>query len=358
LFLPVGALNRFRRHFFSEAEQALLKTYLPDDRKIGEARSRLTMRLPRLDGPLKRGSRNPDLAIICNDIDSVKAACQAGCGRVYFEPDPGDIGRVFREAIATCRESDVRIAWKWPRIPTPEFTTAALPLLPGLADSGLEEVMTEGAMYADSIRDSAPGIRVTGGPDLNVFNACAVRALSHDCPDVTLSPELSGEDIALLCSRLGDSGQVSVFVQGNIPAMITADTLLDLVRKRGDHRKRTSEAPVIIYGLMDTTDRVFPVHPDPWGRTNILNAAELCLIDYLPDLARAGVDGCIIDARWRGPSYAAGMVSVYRDALDDSQWMAGNLTSAEHIQALKTRIRAMAQGGITTGHYLRGLSSE
>ncbi|HNI42148.1 MAG TPA: U32 family peptidase, partial [Methanoregulaceae archaeon] len=176
--------------------------------------------------------------------------------------------------------------------------------------------------------------------------------------DVTLSPELSGEDIALLCSRLGDSGQVSVFVQGNIPAMITADTLLDLVRKRGDHRKRTSEAPVIIYGLMDTTDRVFPVHPDPWGRTNILNAAELCLIDYLPDLARAGVDGCIIDARWRGPSYAAGMVSVYRDALDDSQWMAGNLTSAEHIQALKTRIRAMAQGGITTGHYLRGLSSE
>ncbi|HPH35062.1 MAG TPA: U32 family peptidase, partial [Methanoregulaceae archaeon] len=108
----------------------------------------------------------------------------------------------------------------------------------------------------------------------------------------------------------------------------------------------------------DTTGRIFPVHHDPWGRTHILNAAELCLIDYLPDLARAGVDSWIIDARWRGPSYAAGMVSVYRDAVENMPWMAGDLTSAEHIQALKTRIRAMAQGGITAGHYLRGLSSE
>ena len=358
LFLPVGALNRFRRHFFSEAEKALLQTYLPDDREIGEARSRLAVRLPQLDGPLKRGSRNPDLAIICNDIDSVKAACQAGCKRVYFEPDPGDMGRVLREAIATCRESKVRIAWKWPRIPLPEFTTAALTLLPGFADAGLEEVMTEGAMYADPIRDRAPGIQVTGGPDLNVFNACAIRALAHDCPGVTLSPELSGEDIALLCNRLGDSGQVSVLVQGNIPAMITADTLLDLVRERGDHRKRSSEFTAMIYGIEDTTGRIFPVHHDPWGRTHILNAAELCLIDYLPDLARAGVNSWIIDARWRGPSYAAGMVSVYRDAVENMPWMAGDLTSAEHIQALKTRIRAMAQGGITAGHYLRGLSSE
>ena len=358
MFLPVGALNRFRRHFFSEAERALLQTYLPDDRMLGEAHNRLAMRLSQMDRPLKRGSRNPELAIICTDIDSVKAACQAGCKQVYFEPDPGDMARLLREAIAGCRERNVSIVWKWPRVPPPEFTTAALALLPGLADSGLEEVMTENAIYADPIRAIAPGIQVTGGPDLNVFNACAIRALAHDCPGVTLSPELSGEDIALLCNRLGDLGQVSVLVQGNIPAMITADTLLDLVRERGDHRKRSSEFTAMIYGIKDTTGRIFRVHPDPWGRTHILNAAELCLIDYLPDLARAGVDSWIIDARWRGPSYAAGMVSVYCDAVENMPWMAGDLTSAEHIQALKTRIRAMAQGGITAGPYLRGLSSE
>ena len=361
LFLPVGALNRFRRHFFGEAERALLQTYLPDDRMLGEARNRLAMLLTHLDHQEKRRSRNPELAIICTDIDSVKVACLAGCDRVCFEPDPGDMECALTEAIASCRECNVRMAWKWPRVPPPEFITAAAALLPGLADSGLEEVMTEGAMYADPIRTIAAGIRVTGGPDLNVFNACAVKALAHDCPGVTLCPELSGDDIALLCNRLGDSGQVSVLVQGNIPAMITADTLLDLVSgrgNRGNYRSRNPDSPDILYGLADTTGRIFPVHPDSWGRTHILNAAELCLIDYLPDLARAGVDGCVIDARWRGPSYAAEIVSVYREALDNTGWMAGDPASAERIQALKTRIRALAQGGITAGHYLRGLSSD
>jgi putative protease len=189
-----------------------------------------------------------------------------------------------------------------------------------------------------------------GGPDLNIFNACAVRTLYPDYTGFTLSPELSGNDIADLCSRLDEKGEVSIIVQGSIPSMITEDTLLDLAKRQHDPAK-------VSYGLSDSTGRIFPVHPDPWGRTHILNAAELCLIDYLPALAGAGVDQCIIDARWRGPSYATGMISVYREAMDDRTWMEGEGNSSR-LPDLKARIKAMAQGGITAGHYLRGLSSD
>jgi putative protease len=143
---------------------------------------------------------------------------------------------------------------------------------------------------------------------------------------------------------------VSIIVQGNIPAMITADSLLALVKGIVEPAKDS-------YGLSDTTGRIFPVHPDSWGRTHILNAAELCLIDYLPALSRAGVDTFIIDARWRGPSYASGMISIYREAVDNLRWMDEKRGSPDPLPPLKGRIRSMAQGGITAGHYLRGLSS-
>jgi putative protease len=255
------------------------------------------------------------------------------------------------QAIADCREKKIRFAWKWPRVQVPEFTREAISLLPLLSDAGLEEVVVEGAMYADPIRSVAPKIRITGGPDLNVFNACAFRALLPDCSGLTLSPELSGEDISGLCNRIDEKGMVSVIVQGNIPAMITADSLLDLVER---HRSPGQ----VSFGLSDSTGRIFPVHPDRWGRSHILNAAELCLIDYLPALARAGVDTFIIDARWRGPSYASRMISVYREAMNDHGWMDGRRQDPGQVSSLKGRIRAMAQGGITAGNYLRGLPDD
>jgi putative protease len=351
LFLPVGQLNRFRRNFFDEAERDFLARYLPSAAMREAAERRLAAILPRLNCPGGREARIPDLAILCNEIEVVSAACQAGSDRVCLEPDPERMRDDILEAIGTCRESGVRFAWKWPRVQVPEFTSTALRLLPGFERDGLSEVMIEGAMYAAAIHSVTPGIRVTGGPDLNIFNACAVRALSGECSGFILSPELSGNDIGSLCSRIDDRGSVSVLVQGNIPAMITADALLDLLKNREDPGRMS-------YGLSDTTGRIFPVHPDPWGRTHILNAAELCLIDYLPSLAGAGVDTVVIDARWRGPSYGSGMISVYREALEDPGWMAGKVSIPDAIPVLKGKIRSMAQGGITTGHYLRGLSSE
>jgi putative protease len=122
----------------------------------------------------------------------------------------------------------------------------------------------------------------------------------------------------------------------------------------GDRRNAGGNA----FGLADTTGRIFPVHPDPWGRTHILNAAELCLLDYLPRLARAGVDAVVIDARWRGPRYTAAMVSLYREAMNHPGWITGNERMPVQVAALKERVRSMAQGGITAGHFIRGLSPD
>ncbi len=140
---------------------------------------------------------------------------------------------------------------------------------------------------------------------------------------------------------------IAVLVEGNLEAMVTADNLLDLIpaEMRDAHQR---------FGLLDATGRIFPVHADSTGRSHIFNAAELCLLDYLPAFAASGVDMVLIDARFRGPAYTRGMVALYREALDAQDWMAGREGADDLAGRLKSRIRDMAEGGITAGHYTRG----
>ena len=110
------------------------------------------------------------------------------------------------------------------------------------------------------------------------------------------------------------------------------------------------------YGIRDETGRLFPVRTDGACRTHIFNASETCLVDAVPDLVQNGVDMIAIDARWRTAAYAGEMVRIYRDAIGIASQ---NPDSINHdYAALKDRIKAIALGGITAGHYTRGLKED
>ena len=64
----------------------------------------------------------------------------------------------------------------------------------------------------------------------------------------------------------------------------------------------------------------------------------------------------VIDARGRPAAYAEGMVRIYREAVGIATRHPGS--TARDYAALKDRIKAMALGGITAGHYARGLKDE
>ena len=58
-----------------------------------------------------------------------------------------------------------------------------------------------------------------------------------------------------------------------------------------------------------------PVFEDDRG-TYILSSKDLCMIEHLPLLADAGIDSVKIEGRMKGINYVAGVVKVYREALD------------------------------------------
>ncbi len=74
-----------------------------------------------------------------------------------------------------------------------------------------------------------------------------------------------------------------------------------------------------------------PVLEDDRG-TYIFNSRDLCMIEHLPEMIRAGICSLKIEGRMKGINYLATVVKVYRDAIDawyanpedfqvDASWM-------------------------------------
>ena len=59
----------------------------------------------------------------------------------------------------------------------------------------------------------------------------------------------------------------------------------------------------------------FPVEEDEHG-TYIFNSKDLCMIDHIPELIKAGVSSLKIEGRMKSVYYVAAVVAAYRKAID------------------------------------------
>jgi len=341
LFAPPSYLNALRRSLFEAAEEALRAACRPSPEAVSVARRRYEDAVAGIAAEGEHPpSATPTLAVYTDAPEGVGAACAAGAGRVYFEPAECTEETLSR-AAEIAGDACVPLIWAWPRIARRTFIDAALPLLdtPGIAG-----VMVGGHGCAGAIRARSPSLPIFGGAGLNIWNHLA--ALSHPgCAVLTLSPELSGEDIRALIARLpSDAPAMEVIVQGTVEAMVTEDC--PPATAVGCPAGCSGD----VWALRDGRGRVFPLRTDGECRAHIGNAVETCLIDHLPAIIAAGVGGVAVDARGRGPAYAGKMTAIYREALD----AAGSSGHRGLLSRLKEEVKKCSLGGITASSYLRG----
>jgi len=79
-----------------------------------------------------------------------------------------------------------------------------------------------------------------------------------------------------------------------------------------------------------------------------LSAKDLCMIEYMPDLIRAGIDAFKIEGRRRDARYIEVTSRCYREAVD--AYFSGNYTE-ENIQRWKKELSRVYNRGFSTGFY-------
>jgi U32 family peptidase len=374
LFAPVGELNRIRRDFLSRVNEALLASSIPPAQSIARSRMRLAGVFPQ--HPVRETSgryaatttTSFTLTVLADTPASVSRAVEEGCTSICFEPafilprhscrmvagvDLRSIRQQVTEALALCRSAGVRFVLKLPRVTHDDYLAAVLPEIASLHADGLSACMVENPGMAHAIRTLLPGIALSGAAGLNIFNHRAACHLSPPFTSLMLSPELSRDecgDLVRAARENGCSASFALTVQGISEAMVTEDCLLKAVR----HCRAARDAgdDQAFFGLRDATGHIFPLLTDGECRTRIGNAVETCLIDHLPAIRKAGISEIVIDARGRTGAYTGTMVRIYRDAA--GRCCAGT-SNEDKYESLKERIKGLAFGGITAGHFHRGL---
>lgn len=372
LFAPIAELNRIRREFLKQVEEALISASRPSIESIQQAEKHWKTLKHQLSTPLPVHSTHESkilkLAIYTDCLDSVRAAAVAGCDTIYFEPDftnkmsstYGDTGislikKEITSALDICHDTGITLVWKLPRILDTKEINSVCSLIQSLYKKGLNSCMVESVGSACAVKRYAPEIHLVGSVGLNVFNHRTALQLSSQFSKLAISPELSGSEIRDLISLVIANGcdvNLEMIVQGSSELMISEDNLVDyLLHCNTVSRKELANSKFI--GLRDSTGRVFPIYTDSKSRTHIFNAMETCLIDHISYIMEIGIGSIAIDARGRTAMYTDQMVRIYQEAIIAAK--KNDRHTHKRLIQLKNNVKEIARGGITTGHFIRGL---
>ncbi len=133
---------------------------------------------------------------------------------------------------------------------------------------------------------------------------------------VNLARELNLEEIRHIRSE--SDAELEVFVHGAMCVAYSGRCLLSAaLTGRSANRGSCAHPCRWKYHLMEETrpGEFFPVAEDQKG-AYLLNSRDLCLVGFLPDLVKAGVNSLKIEGRMKSRYYIAAVTRVYRTALD------------------------------------------
>ena len=112
--------------------------------------------------------------------------------------------------------------------------------------------------------------------------------------------------------------ELETFVHGAMCISYSGRCLLSsFLTGRDGNRGECAQACRWDYGLTEKnrTGEVYDIEEDERG-TYIMNSKDLCLIEYLPELMKAGVCSFKIEGRMKSIHYVATVVGAYRKAID------------------------------------------
>ena len=135
---------------------------------------------------------------------------------------------------------------------------------------------------------------------------------------VVLARELSLDEIAEIRAKTPKELEIEAFVHGAMCISYSGRCLISQYMTGRDANHGACAQPCRWnYALMEEKrpGEFFPVEEDARG-TYLYNSKDMCMIEHIPELVRAGVDSFKIEGRNKTAYYTACVTGAYRAAID------------------------------------------
>lgn len=306
---------------------------------------------------------NPSIELLspAGDMECLRAALHFGADAVYLagkefgmRTAPSNFGpEELAAAVACAHAAGKRVHLTCNAIPRSDEFARLPAFLEQAQAAGVDALIVADLGVIEAAKKYAPG------PDLHVSTQAGVASYATanafynmGAARVVLARELTLEEIAVLRAKTPKELEIEAFVHGSMCVSFSGRCLLSNYMTHRDANRGDCAQPCRWkYALMEEKrpGQYMQVEEDANG-TFILNSKDMCMIEHIPELVRAGVTSLKIEGRAKSAYYVSVTTNAYRSALDEairnpdapvSPWIVRELDKISHRE-------------YSTGFYLGG----
>lgn len=170
---------------------------------------------------------------------------------------------------------------------------------------------------------------------------------------VVLARELSFEEIAQIRANIPKELEIECFVHGAMCVSFSGRCLIsEYLTGRDPNRGDCSQPCRWKYHLYEENreGNYFPVEEDNGG-TFLYNSKDMCMIDYIPELVKAGISSFKIEGRAKTAYYSAVATNAYRQAVD-TYFENGLKDDFKTPDNIREELEKISHRDYSTGFYL------
>ncbi|ACV63202.1 peptidase U32 [Desulfofarcimen acetoxidans DSM 771] len=357
IIYPVKEINEARRQVLEELKQNRIKagSKIPVPENVYQ--ERLEGALLGTGAEHRRSDvhiSEPGISVTVTDLASLQEAVRSGARLVYFG------GESFRSkknlsiddiyhGLDYCRANNVLFVLSSPRILQDEELSRFAKLLKQTSEWPLDGIQVGNLGLLKYVRENT-GKPVYTDFSFNIFNHQAVHfLLKQGVRHITLSPELTMGQLHYLKTAVDFDAEI--LVHGALPLMVSRYCVLgSLLGGKSTQTNCSGPCSGKRCGLRDRMAITFPVEVDYYCNMHIFNSRDHCLLEDLSQISSMNISLLRIEARREDAKYVKKVVSTYREALNSVT--KGKLRD---FTAAKEALAALVPGGLTKGHYYRGV---
>lgn len=170
---------------------------------------------------------------------------------------------------------------------------------------------------------------------------------------VVCARELSLREIKVIRERIPEDMEIESFIHGAMCISYSGRCLLSNYFTGRDANHGACTHPCRWkYAVVEETrpGEYLPVYENDRG-TYIFNSRDLCMIEYIPEMIKAGIDSFKIEGRMKTALYVAAVARTYRKAIDD--YLESEEKYRANMEWYRSEISKCTYRRFTTGFYFQ-----
>ncbi len=266
------------------------------------------------------------------DFECLKSAVQNGADAVYFGASSFSARAfasnfdddILEKAITYAKLRGVKTNLALNTLIKNDEMNEAIEIAQKAYYYGIDAIIVQDLGLARYLIKHFPNLAIHASTQLSVHNLDGVLKLQEmGFSRVVLSRELSLQEIEHICKN--SNVEIEVFVHGALCISYSGQCLFSsMIGGRSGNRGQCAQPCRLPYELIssdtDITSSKLKSQKDSSFHTidkgYLLSPKDLCGLDYLPELIKAGVSCLKIEGRMKTPEYVATVTRIYRKYLD------------------------------------------